>query len=181
MLREEWLNIVAASVVPAVIISACGLLCLTFYNRLTAVVSRLRAFHRERLQELDLLDRYAAAAIADPAAAEAASRHAKLLMSLEQQTAHITRRARLIRSTLMCLLSTIGCLTACFLCSGISVVAPPAAVLAVTLFFAGGMLLLAAVVLAMAELRQALDPVELESRAVASIGGEEEQRSGLNP
>jgi len=43
---EDWSRILSASVAPVVIISACGLLCLAFYNRLASVVSRLRAFQR---------------------------------------------------------------------------------------------------------------------------------------
>ena len=92
------------SVVPVVVISACGLLCLAFYNRLSAMVTRLRGFHRERLEHQGLLDRHGAAAASGPAAAQAAARHARLLDVLEQQTSHVARRARLIRSTLLCLL-----------------------------------------------------------------------------
>ena len=47
----DWSNIITAGVGPVIVISACGLLCLAFYNRLAAVVTRLRGFHRERLHE----------------------------------------------------------------------------------------------------------------------------------
>ena len=181
MLREEWLRVVAASVVPVVVISACGLLCLAFYNRLATVVSRLRAFHRERLQEQAKLDRHGAAATSDPAAAEAAGRAARLLAVLEQQTEHVTRRARLIRSTLMCLLATIGCLTVCSMLTGLSVLSETLVVFAVGLFLAGMVLLLVAVALAVAELRRALDPVELEGRFVHSLAGEDERGPAGGP
>ena len=52
---SDWAKIISASVVPVVIISSCGLLCLAFYNRLAAIVSRLRGFQRERLHEQELL------------------------------------------------------------------------------------------------------------------------------
>ena len=171
----------AAAVVPVVVISACGLLCLAFYNRLAAVVSRLRAFHRERLHEQDQLDRFGAAATSDPSAAEAAARHARLLDVLEEQTAHVTARARLIRSTLLCLLSTIGCLTVCSMMTGLSMLMPGAAGLAVGTFLAGMVLMLLAVVLAMTELRRALDPVELESRFVDSLLADERGGERVNP
>ena len=177
MLQEDWPKVVAASVVPVVVISACGLLCLAFYNRLAALVSRLRAFHRERLQEQALLDRHGAAATTDPAAAEAAGRAARLLDVLEEQTEHVTRRARLIRGTLLCLLSTIGCLTACSLLMGLSVAAGALVVFAVAFFLAGMVLMLVAVALAVAELRRALDPVELESRFVSGLAADEERRA----
>jgi len=46
-----WAQIIPSSVVPVVIISACGLLCLAFYNRLAYIVTRLRSLQRERLAE----------------------------------------------------------------------------------------------------------------------------------
>jgi len=173
MVIEQWLHVVAASVVPVVVISACGLLCLAFYNRLAAVVARLRAFHRERLHEQDLLDRRTPAATSDPAAAEAARRHAQLLDVLEAQTSHVARRARLIRSTLSCLLCAIACLTLSSVLTGISIVAEPLVVAAVLAFILGMALLLVAVAFALLELRQALDPVELESRFVARVTDDE--------
>jgi hypothetical protein len=169
MVIEQWLRVVAASVVPVVVISACGLLCLAFYNRLAAVVARLRRFHRERLHEQDLLDRQGPAATSDPAAADAARRHAQLLDVLEEQTSHVARRARLIRATLSCLLSAIACLTLCSMFSGLALVAEGVVVAAVLAFLLGMVLLLLAVAFALVELRQALDPVELESRFVASV------------
>jgi hypothetical protein len=160
---QDWPRIVSASVVPVVIISACGLLCLAFYNRLSSLVSRLRAFHRERLAEQERLDRHGADHEAFPAA------HGLMLEVLGEQTDHLLRRARLLRSALMCLLCTIACLTACSLLSGLAVLWPAAAGAAVGLFVAGMLLLLAAVVLAMCELRRALDPVELETQLVSGL------------
>jgi hypothetical protein len=158
----DWSRIVSASVVPVVIISACGLLCLAFYNRLSSLVSRLRAFHRERLATQEQLDRRGGDE-------QRGTPHALLLEVLEEQTAHLLRRARLIRSTLVCLLSTIACLTACSLLSGLGTVWPPAAAGAVALFVTGMALMLAAVVFAIVELRGALDPVELETEFVAGL------------
>lgn len=177
MVQEDWPKVVASSVVPVVVISACGLLCLAFYNRLAAVVSRLRAFHRERLHEQAALERHSAAGTSDPAAAEAAERAARLLDVLEEQTDNVARRARLIRASLQCLLSTIGCLTVCSVLMGLSVVSHAFLVFGVGFFLAGMVLLLLAVGLAMAELRRALDPVELESRFIASLAADEERRA----
>src|SRR3954471_18484391 len=114
---QDWSKIISAGVGPIIVISACGLLCLAFYNRLAAVVTRLRSFHRERLHEQDALDRE----MANPTADELALvRHRELLGMLEVQTRHVIRRARWIRRTLACLLVTIGCLACCSLCVGLS-------------------------------------------------------------
>jgi hypothetical protein len=166
---QDWSKVIAASVVPVVIISACGLLCLAFYNRLAAVVSRLRTFHRERLHEHESAARRRAAG--EPGASDE-RRHELLLTMLGEQTARVTRRARLIRDALLCLLATIGCLTGCSLSIGVGVFWPAANYAAVALFMVGMVLLLLAVALAIAEMRRALDPVELESQFVTSLAGE---------
>ena len=167
----DWSRIVSASVVPVVIISACGLLCLAFYNRLASLVSRLRAFHRERLAAQEQLDRLRATdgSTGGTGATGATASHTLLLEVLEDQTASLLRRARLVRTTLVCLLCTIACLTVCSLLSGLGAAWPPAALGAVALFVAGMGLMLAAVVFDILELRRALDPVELETQFVAGL------------
>src|SRR3954447_10075072 len=101
----DWSKIISTGVGPIIVISACGLLCLAFYNRLAAVVTRLRSFHRERLHEQEALARQTASATPDELAM---LRHRELIGMLEVQTRHVTRRAHLIRSTLGCLLLTIA-------------------------------------------------------------------------
>src|SRR5580765_5643914 len=97
----DWSKIISAGVGPIIVISACGLLCLAFYNRLAAVVTRLRLFDRERLVEHEALARQRRTESPDDIALV---RHQELLGALEIQTRHVTRRARLIRRTLICLL-----------------------------------------------------------------------------
>jgi hypothetical protein len=162
----DWSKIIAAGVGPIIVISACGLLCLAFYNRLAAVVTRLRAFHRERLHEQEALFR---AQSAEPADELAIARHTELIGMLEVQTAHVTRRAHWIRQTLSCLLVTIGCLAICSMLVGLAVIFPWCYLLAVPLFVIGLLLLVLGVVFALIEMRHALDPVELESRFVRAI------------
>src|ERR1700722_2499399 len=113
----DWAKIISVSVAPVVIISACGLLCLAFYNRLAAIVSRLRAFQRERLHWKQLPP--------DPAAdADHPDDRRKMLELLEIQTENVARRAKLIRLTLFFLLLTILLLIGCCLMLGLSVTSP---------------------------------------------------------
>jgi Protein of unknown function (DUF2721) len=150
-------RVISSAVVPVVIISACGLLALAFYNRLAAIVSRLRAFQRERLLERDRLDK-------------SSSPHGqRLLEHLELQTAHVKRRAKLIRLTLLFLLLTIGLLIGCSLMLGLSVLAPPAVYAAIPLFILGLCSMLCSTIAAALELKAALEPVELESQFVTGI------------
>jgi hypothetical protein len=147
-------TIVSAGVGPIIVISACGLLCLAFYNRLSAVVSRVRAFQREILRETEGLKR------------------AELLAMLHDQTSHSLRRARLIRLTLFCLLTTIACLAVCSLCLGLTVYCQTLLVPAAVCFVAGLASLLVGILVAMVELKASLDPVELESRFMAQLAEE---------
>src|SRR5215831_2967718 len=103
----DWSRIIAAGVGPIIVISACGLLCLALYNRLAAVVTRLRAFHRERLHEQEALNH---ARKQVPADETAMVMHLEVLGMLETQTRHVTRRAKLIRNALACLLACVACL-----------------------------------------------------------------------
>lgn len=157
-------QIVSAGVGPIIVISAAGLLCLAFYNRLTAVVTRLRGFDRERLQEQEDLNE--AGPDADPAALRL---HKHVIRMLQTQTELLRRRAHLVRRTLACLLSTIICLAACSLALGLSTVWSALTVVAVPLFVAGLLLLIAGAGFALLELRLALDPVEIEARSVGQL------------
>jgi hypothetical protein len=147
---------ISAAVVPVVIISACGLLSLAFYNRLAAIVSRLRTFQRERLQERERNE-----------ASTQNDQH--LLRHLELQTKRVQGRAKLIRLTLLFLLITIALLIGCSLMLALSVVAPRATYVAIVLFALGMTCMLGSTITAAIELKDALEPVELESEFVAEV------------
>ncbi len=166
MLLSELTKVVNSAVVPVVIISACGLLCLAFYNRMAAIISRLRTFQRERLHERRLLQE------ADDESFESQQRR-KLLDFLELQTLHVTRRAKLIRLTLFFLLLTIGLLIACCLTLGLATLLPTAVYVAVPLFVLGMLSMLCAVAAAACELHKSIEPAELECRFVTTILREE--------
>jgi len=171
MPASDLAKIVSVSVVPVVIISACGLLCLAFYNRMAAIVSRLRGFQRERLHEQERLG-------GANQNAEEIARSEKLLEHLKSQTEHVTRRAKLIRLTLMFLLLTIALLISCCLMLGLSVLAPAAAFIAVALFVLGLVSMLAGMISAMLELKGAIQPAELESRFVSDMLHQDAIRAG---
>jgi hypothetical protein len=163
---EDLSKIISAGTGPIIVISACGLLCLAFYNRLSGLVSRLRIFHRERMKEQQEFGRQRAGTQPDPVKARM---HHEMLETLQVQSAHVISRAHLIRRALSCLLLTIACLSICSLVLGLSVLWPQLIIAAVILFITGMTLLVIGVIFAMKELYRALQPVELESRFVAEI------------
>ncbi len=167
MSSEQISHMVAASVIPMVVISAASLLCLAFYNRLAAVVTRLRAVQRERLELQDRMERLTAAEIEK----SSTLRFTCILESLAEQSIVIIRRARLIRLTLFFLLICIAWLVACSLFSGVSVVISAAVAVAVLCFVCGMVSLLAAVICALLELQACLNPAELEIGVVSELTG----------
>jgi len=150
-----WPSMMSMSVVPVVIISACGLLSLAFYGRLAAVVSRLRGFQREMLKEQEKL------------ASAGGTDQSGLIEVLRTQTQQVTRRARLIRLALLFFLIAVALLIVCSLTLAASWFVPSAAFLAALFFVLGLLSMLGGIIAAMLELRGALQPVELETKYVS--------------
>lgn len=146
---------ITAAVVPVVGISACGFLCLALYNRQATVVTRVRTFLREILQQE-----------AARGSAPATERHREMVQMLELQTKRLIARANQIRRGLICLLAAIGTLISSALLAGAGVLVPVALYLAGSLFIAGMLLALTGVSFAIAELRGSLEPVTLEAQFV---------------
>lgn len=163
---EQWPRIVTACVAPVVVISACALMTLAFYNRLASIVSRLRGFQRERLNEQEQLHRIEGA---EPRDEYALRRRRRVLQNLADQTRRTLRRAKLIRLTLLCLLGTIGLLIISSIFNGLSIVWPEADVGAAILFLCGLALLLFGIICAIAELLSVLEVVESEARVVTEL------------
>jgi hypothetical protein len=163
---EQWPRIVSASVAPVVVISACALMALAFYNRLASIVSRLRGFQRERLAQQEQVHRIERA---QPPDEYSLGRGRRVLENLAEQTRRTLRRARMIRLTLICLLGTIGLLVLSSIFNGLSVVWPQAIVGAAILFLAGMVSLLVGISCALIELLSALDVVESETRLVSNL------------
>src|SRR6202034_1969261 len=98
--------------VPVVMISACSLLSLAFYNRMAAIVSRLRSLQRECIEHQEKLYANRAAGVPD----EMLARRTEQLIAMQRfQTKAVLRRARFLQSALGCLLSGIGIFVICCL------------------------------------------------------------------
>jgi hypothetical protein len=162
---RDFSHIVTAGVGPIIVISAAGLLCLAFYNRLTAVVTRLRGFDRERLQEQDAIDKHGGPE-GDPALVAG---HLAVLAMLREQIELVKRRAHLVRRTLVCLHVTIISLALCSLVVGLGTVWPGLHYAAVPLFVIGLLSLVLSCSFALLELHMALAPIEMEARFVSQL------------
>ena len=174
MMSDRWSRVVNASIAPVVVISACALMSLAFYNRLASIVSRLRGFQRERLKEQEEIHRLAGLPSPDD---DGLRWRRRFLENLANQTARTLRRAKLIRFTLLCLLGTIAMLVLSSLLNGLTVVWSDAQFGAALLYLAGMLLLLTGIVSAMVELMSAMDVVESETRLVSELAGPANGRS----
>ncbi|NGX47896.1 MAG: hypothetical protein K1000chlam3_01281 [Chlamydiae bacterium] len=160
-----WTEIITSSVVPVVIISACGLLCLAFYNRLSVIVTRLRSLQRERLSEYKEIFR-----LEEKKRGELARQEAEqFLRFLEDQTADVLKRARFLQKCIFWLIFCISSLVLTSLLIGLSVVFPVLDSVVLFFYVLGLLALLYALSFAVREIRIALNPIQMESGFVQKL------------
>lgn len=154
----SWSQIISISVVPVVIISACGLLCLAFYNRLAMVVSRLRSLQRERLELFRELSSHP-----QKLAPAHAKEGKKTLKILAEQTEVVLHRARMLRSGLLCFLGAIAALIITSLLLGLGTVVLVFGHAVIFFFVFGLLLMLYGISFMFREMLESLKPIERES------------------
>jgi hypothetical protein len=144
MLTQQML---AASVVPVVLISASGLVTLALYNRLAAVLARVRGFQHEQLEELRAHHHGSTVSDAD------------LQGLLRSQIAQVTRKARLLQAALSCQLGAVLAFLACSVFCALATLHAWIGVLALGSHLLGLGLFATGIGWAMIELRSALQPL----------------------
>ncbi len=161
------LETIQSSVAPVVMISANGLLCLAFYNRLSALMNRSRTVNKERF---DLATRTAMLAKLEPQNAEIA--HLRRRINILDEIGHrLMDRIWWVRGTLMCLLLSVLCMLACSLALGLlglSSVGERFAWFAVGCFLTGAMVMILGIFMAMVDLRATLDALIFEHQEMES-------------
>lgn len=163
------LQIVQAFVIPIVVISANGLLCLALYNRLAAVISRARMINKERF---DLAHHLAAMPETQRESLEA--QHLRDRDDVLHELGHqLYDRSLLLRDSLICLLVTVLAMIGCSLSLGMTAVWTPFEWLALVLFVVGMMVMILGIVRAIQELVGALSPLAFEHEMM-------ERQDGLN-
>lgn len=160
-----WTELITFSVVPVVIISACGLLCLAFYGRLNAIVTRLRTIQRERLREYKEIFELEKENTEKSIKQEAEH----FLHHLEKQTTDLLKRAFYIRNCIVCLILAIFSLVISSLFIGLSVVFPILDFSVVIFFVLGLFLVLSGLCFAIIEILKSLRPIQIESDFVQEL------------
>jgi hypothetical protein len=154
---------------PVVMISANGLLCLAFYNRLANVMSRCRAINKERVDLGTELAELSAQQLELPRALQW-KRRAEVLEVVGSQ---LFARACWVRRVLYCLLLAVLSLLACSLTLGFSLVAPYMSMAALVFFVLGALMMMLAGGMAIRELSLALDPLSFETAQCGPLKAEE--------
>ena len=144
-------HLLAASATPVVLISACGLVTLALYNRLGAILVRIRAFHQQKIEFLEKLPTHD---VAEPQ---------MLLGLLDSQIEQVTHKARIIQKGLLCLLGSIAAFLFCSLFAGATSLHEWLGMVALGMGFLGLALFLAGLGCAMQELTLSLAPLEEEN------------------
>jgi hypothetical protein len=159
------LETIQSFVAPVVMISANGLLCLAFYNRMSALANRSRTMNKERFELVAQLS-----ALQSKGVTGLEPEHLELRIATLDELGHqLYGRARWIRRTLMGLLISVLCMLACSLCLGLATLAEGIAMIAPWLFVAGIIAMMAGVLAAIEELRQSLRPLLFEHEQIDDL------------
>lgn len=163
------LETIQSFVAPVVVISANGLLCLAFYNRMTSVISRLRAINKERF---DLHARLSASGDEEPDSVPAG--HLRHRVEILDELGHqLFARVRVIRDSLILLLGAVLCMLACSLFLGLAPAIPRMGSLALVLFVAGVTVMMLGVAKAIQELRMTLSTLVFEHEMLEKLPDEQ--------
>lgn len=156
----NYAQLIQQLLAPVVMISACGLLCMAMYARLSNIVARLRQFHHEQLQTMTHPR-------PDSESEQALVRWRS--QGLEQQAHYMLGRARLIRNTLVCLVGCVICMLASSLSIGLSQWTERFQIISIVLFVVGVTSMLVGMLIAMFELRVALRQVSYEHQRMERL------------
>jgi hypothetical protein len=163
--------LLSASVTPIVLVSACGLVTLALYNRLGAILARLRAFHQ---QKVELLKNFHE---------QEGDELLMLLEMLDSQIEGVTVKAKVMQKGLFYLLTAIAAFLVCSLFAGAAELHEWIGLVALGMHFVGICLFLVGLGWAMRELTLSLTPLEEESAYLAVLTAHhlEKSRSGNKP
>jgi hypothetical protein len=142
-------RLLAASVTPVVLISACGLITLALYNRLATILARLRSYHQ---LQIDLLREI------DDANESAKSQ----FDALRSQVGQITRKARMVQRGLFCLLSSVIAFLGCSIFAAASEWIEYFGTAAIVMHLLGLLLFVTGIGWAMRELLISISPLDEE-------------------
>ena len=150
-------QLLSVSVTPVVLISACGLITAALYNRLSAILARIRVYHQQKIGVLE--DRKQ----------RQTSERKLLLHVMDSQIAKMTAKAKMIQKGLFCLLCAILAFLLCSLLTAVAVLHDSIGVVALVADVIGLTLFASGIGWALKELMLSLSPLEEESSYLQNL------------
>lgn len=147
----DTVHLLSISVTPVVLISACGLILLALYNRLNAILVRVRAFHQQKMTLLEEVGK------------SGAEERQSLLDMIDSQILKVTAKAKAIQKGLFCLLSAVVAFLLCALLAPAVLLHERIGIAAFAMHALGILLFLTGAGWAIRELSISLIPLEEES------------------
>ena len=158
-------EMLALSVTPGILISACGLVATALYNRLGVILARIRAYHQQKIELLVNPHRHE---VVDPQL---------LLDLLDSQIVAVTAKAKMVQNGLYCLLGAIVAFLLCSVFAGVAMLyewfglaALASGLVAVCLFIVG-------LGWAVREVTNALTPLEEETAYLQALTSQHSSKS----
>lgn len=153
-------DIIRELVAPAVMIPACGLLCLSTNARMMSVIQRIRALHHERLL-----------AYVDDPGEHARRKKARQIRldGLTWQTDHMLRRLEKMRLTMILLFASIIAFVVSSGLIGLAAIWPAFGSGAVGTFALAGLLVIVAMAVSIVEMWAGLGAVRYEHERIARL------------
>lgn len=161
----DTVHLLSVSVTTVVLISACGLIMLALYNRLNAILVRIRAFHQQKIALLEDLDRR-----------EGDEQRQMLLDMIDSQIRKVTLKAKAIQKGLYCLLSAVLAFLICSLLTPAVLLHESIGIAALGMHVVGLLLFLAGIGCAIRELSLSLIPLEEENASLEILTAQHKTR-----
>ncbi len=150
-------DMLALSVTPGILISACGVVSTALYNRLGVILARIRSYHQRKVELL-----------VNPHPHDAVDPHA-LLGMLDAQIVAVTAKARMVQKGLYCLLAAIVAFLVCSVCAGVAMVYDWVGLVALASGLVAVCLFIAGLGWAVREVTCALSPLEEETAYLQAL------------
>lgn len=141
-------QLLTASTTPVVLVSACGLLLLALYNRLAAILARVRALHAQQFELLRSADSHRPEDLRE------------LAGILDSQVRSVTGKARMVQRGLSCLLLAAAAFLCCSMLSAAAILHPWLGPLVLVIELSGIALFLLGIAAALWELSVSVTPIE---------------------
>jgi hypothetical protein len=150
-------DMLALSVTPGILVSACGVISTALYNRMGVILARIRSYHQKKIEILSSHDPHR---VVYPES---------LLNMIDAQIVAVTAKAKMIQKGLYSLLSAIIAFLLCSIFAGIAIVYEWFGIVAIASGLVAVCLFIRGLRWAVREVTCAISPLEEEATYLQSL------------